>query len=204
MAILKADILAFVNEALEAAYSGTDLDVAIQLALDDLAAMHVLKDEDTSQSATLATYSLDYPTDALGTEQAIISVVLTSSAGVRGAPLRHLPGGWRAYNELMEAFSASSGSVPAYKVCHDRKIWLYPAPDGTYTADIWYYKNAQAVALDIEFDDEWGKAVKYGSAYFKALLQNSVNLLNLWRPLYMEEREACRLRIPRDVMLENS
>jgi hypothetical protein len=204
MSILKSEILAFVNEALEAAYSGTDLDVAIQLALDDLAALHVLRAEDTSQSATLATFSLNYPTAALDTEQAILSVVLTDSSGVRGAPLKHLPGGWRAYNELMEAFSTASGSTPAYKVCHDRKIWLYPAPDGTYTSSLWYFKRAQALASGIELEDTWRTCIYFGAAYFKALLMHEVNLLNTWGPQYANEKSQMRLTIQRDSMMEGS
>ncbi|MEN6546412.1 MAG: hypothetical protein ABFE07_10250, partial [Armatimonadia bacterium] len=154
MTILKADILTFVNEAVEAQYSGTDLDVKIQTALDDLAEMHCLKAEDATQTLTDASSYLVYPTNCLSTEQAIISVVLRDIDDVRGKPLRQIPGGWFEYNRIMENASYSSRGDPEYMVCHDRKIYLYPAPDENFTTSIWYYKKHQALSSGIEFPDE--------------------------------------------------
>jgi hypothetical protein len=200
MTIAKADILSFINEAVEASYAGTDIDTKIQVALEDLSQMHCLLAEDTTQSLTSGSFYLPYPTNALNTDQAIQSVVLTGSSGAT-PPLKQIPGGWDAYSQLMEVYSSASGGVSEWMVCHASRIYVYPQPDGTYPAKIWYYKFHPALALGIEFPNEWANALKFGTAYFIGLLGGDDNLMNRWEPRYFAEKERCRLRIPRDLSI---
>lgn len=205
MAITQAEILAFVNKAVgEGTYSGTDLDIEIQMALDDLSSMHCIEDEDTSQSVTNASYYLDYPTRCIPTEQAIIGVVLTNSSGVVCAPLKHLPGGLNEYNRLMEAFSMSARSTPEWMVRQDQRIYLYPPPDDTYTSSIRCYVRHQPIADGVEFYDDWRTAVYFGAVYYTALLMNATELLNLWESRYYTEREKMRRTISRPTAIEGS
>jgi len=204
MTIAKADILTFADAAMGntesgSTYSGSDLDVPIHLALQDLAKMHCLKAEDTAQSLTSSSYYLAYPSAALSTEQAIISVVLTDASSVRGAPLRTIPGGWYEYNRLMQNVSSATRGVPKWRVCQDRKIYLYPAPNDTYTASIWHFKRHRALASGVEFPDEYDMAVKFGTLYYLHLLNKDTEGLALWGPQYAQERERMRLQIPRDL-----
>lgn len=200
--ITKADILEVVNEAFAQSYSGSNLDVPIKMALDDLSRMHVLKAEDTTQTLTSSSDYLTYPSDALYTDQAIISVVLTDSNGNRQNPLYRLRGGWTRYNEMMSYANASSRSYPAYMVTKDRKIYLWPPPSGNYTSSIWYYKLHQDIDSGVEFDDEWKNAICYGTIFFKAKLMASSEYLSLWQPEYLQEKERMRISIPRDLSME--
>jgi hypothetical protein len=201
MTITAAGILAFASEALgmhDSPYTGTDLDVQIQAACDDLAEMHCLDGEDATGTLTSSSTYLAYPSNALATQQAIKSVVLTDSSGVRQAPLEWLPGGWAEYNRLMECFGSGSRGTPKYRVCDGSKIWLYPAPSEAYTSVIRYYRNHQAVSVGIEFPDSWKLAVYYGTVYFKHLLAGSAEEMAIWEPRYMAKKSFCGISIPRD------
>jgi len=201
MSITRQSILDFANAAMgttDSPYTGTDLDIQIQAALDDLAGMHAILAEDTTQSVTVADFYLPYPSDCLGTDQAIKSVVLTDS-GLSAYPgLRHLPGGWDAYTRLMEQFTASGRSTPTYMVRCNRRIYLFPAPDDTYTGSIWYYKAAQAIALGVDFPDDWRNAIQFGAVYYTHFLAGSAEGMNIWEPRFQMEKERMRLRISRD------
>lgn len=198
MTISKSDILAFVNKAVHGNYTGTDLDIEIQMALDDLAGMHCLKDEDTTQKTSGSGYYLNYPSDCLSTEQAIISVTLADASGPWPA-LTQLTGGWQEYLRAMGFYTDSGRSTPRTMVCNNGKIYLYPAPSGEYDASIFYYKRAQAVALGIEFPDDWKLAVFYGSLYFTHFLAESSEGMQRSGTMYFAEKERCRIGIPRDL-----
>lgn len=197
MTISKTAIIAYVNEAMETSYSGSDLDIAIQAVLDDLSGMFSLLEEDTSQSLSSSSYYLSYPSDCLDGEVAVVDVVLTDSSSVRGEPLRHLNGGWQEYGRLMEAYTTSLRSLPKYMVRHDRKIYVWPPPDGTYTSSIWYYKLHQAVDSGIEFPDSWRQAIYQGTVWQKALLIGRQETITQWEPKYNTQKELCRLTITR-------
>lgn len=204
MAITKTEILAAINLAFEASYSDTDRDIEIQMMLDDLAKMHVLKASDATQTLVSGSFYLTYPTDALDTEQAIISVVLTDSSSVACAPLKHLPGGWQEYNYLMQSYSVSGAGEPAYMVRHDRKIYLYPDPSESYTATIWYYRRHSALATTMDFTDDWRNCLYFGACYFTALMGGDSEGVGIWESRYYTEKERMRMRIPREMAIEDS
>ncbi len=204
MAVTKAELLTFVNAGYSASYSGSDLDEALSLLVDDLANMHALLGNDATQSLASGTLSLSYPTYALPTDRAIKEIVLTNASSVRQAPLKWLPGGWDAYNRCMEGYNSSTGGTPEYFVCHDRAIYVYPVPNGAFTSSIDYYKRHGAItgtAPTIEFDDAWKKLLKYGLMYFWALMKADAQYLAVWEPRYLEERERMRTSIPRDMAI---
>ena len=204
MAITKASILTFVNAAFSAAKTGSDLDIYIQEALDDLSKMHGLKDEDTTQTLVSGTTYLDYPDDALDTDQAIITVELTDSSSVRQGSLRRLRGGWDEYIRLMRHVGSSSRTLPTHMLTHDAKIYLYPIPGAAYTSSIWYYKLHQAIDSGVEFRDTWAKAIKYGACYYYSLLSASSEYISLWEGRFLVEKENMRRTISRELMIEGS
>ena len=201
MAILKADILSYVNAAFATAL--TDIDLYIQLALDDLSKMHCLVDQDTSQTLADGDEYLDYPSDALDTDQSIISVELTDSSSVRQGSLRRLRGGWDEYIRLMKRSSICTG-LPGWMVTHDLKIYVLPTAGASYTSEIHYYKLHQAVDSGVEFRDDWATAIKLGTAYQYALLSGSAEYLALYEGRYLVERENMRRTISRELMIEGS
>lgn len=198
MAITKDELLAFANTVYAGTYSGTDLDEAITLALDDLAGLHVLIGTDTDTTLTAGATSFAYPDDALHTDRAVIKVVLTDATA--WPPLKWLPGGWTEYNRLMEGHTGGGGS-PTHYVSFARNIYVWPAPgeDDTYTISLDYYKRHQSLASGIEFNDAWKNALKFGVAYYHALLNANKEYLALWEPKYLGEKDRMRMTIPRDL-----
>lgn len=160
--ITKATLLTFVNSVLNR--SETDIDVQIQTVLDDLASFRTLKAEDTTQSLTSSSLTLDYPTLALDGETSIISVVLTDSSSIVGLPLRMFKGGYRDYLRAMESFTSSGRSKPEMMAVNNRKIYLWPAPNDTYTSSIWYYKGHAQDVDNIEYGNGWNNALRFGCA----------------------------------------
>ena len=204
MAILKAEIIAYVNAALGKSYSGSDLDIQIKAALDDLANMHVLTGTDTSQTLANGDTYLTYPSDSLETKQAIRSIKLTDSNSLQLAPLKQLRGGYKEYLRLMESFSTASRSEPAWYAHQDGRLYLWTPPGGSYTVEIRYYKLAQAVDSGIEFPESWRNAIYFGTIYQKALLGADSVYRDQWEPRYYGEKANCRLRIPRENEMEGA
>ena len=204
MSISKTNITTFVNKALDGSYTGTELDIAINRVLSDLSKMAVLIDDDDTQVLTSSSTNLDYPTDCLDTDQAIISVELIDSNSVSQGRMRRLRGGWREYLRQMKQFNSSTRSDPGWMVTHDRKIYLYPPPGASYTTNINYYKRHGDIATDTLFDDSWDNAVYFGTVYFEALLNGSKEEMSIWQPQYYAEKEDRRRSIPREIAIEGA
>lgn len=206
MSITHAEILATVNEAFETTYAAANIANALRMALNDLSRMHVLKAEDTSQSTSTSTVYLDYPSDALNTDQAIISVQLTDSNGVDQGRLQRLRGGWREYRSQMEEFNTSHRSEPSHFVTHDRRIYLFVPPGAVYTTSIWYYRRHPELTTDgtSVFEDEWQTAIEFGTIRYKAMLLHDRKFLNIYDPIYRDEKEQMRLQIPREPSIEGA
>ena len=147
MAVLKSVIVAFVNTAYKASFTADAIDEYLQMLADDLSEMHVLEKEDTSQTLTSSTDTLSYPSDALGTEQAIISITLTSGGTLQG-PLKHLIGGW---TEMQKLLKNNTRGLPKYYAIRGNLIHLYPKPGNTYTTSIWHYRAHAAIGSSFEF-----------------------------------------------------
>jgi len=185
MAIDKADILTFVNAKLR--LHETDIDGDIIRVLRTLSKYHILKGNDTSLSVSSSDMSLAYPSDALADAQAIISVTLTDSSSDRQAPLKHLLGGWDEYQLQMRSFNDGARSTPHWYVCANRHIYLLPAPDGTYTVDLWYYKRHAKSADAIEFDEDWETAIQFGAAFEVACGHKMKDAMTLWGARFNNE-----------------
>jgi len=191
MSITKAEILAFTNSRLNRA--DTDIDESVKLVLRDIANQRVLKSEDTTQTLTSSSYYLTYPTDALDGEDAIISVVLTDSSSNIGEPLVTIAAGWKEYKLRMEDFTSSARSEPCDMITHDRKIYPWPAPNGTYTSSIWYYKRHDETADTIEFSEDWRNALYFGVTMEVAIHHKMVDQIKLWTARYEREKEYQRM-----------
>jgi hypothetical protein len=187
MSITKAAILTHLNAALRR--SETDIDPYIILTLEDLSDLHLLKANSTALTVTSSSVYLDYPTDALDDQHAIISVTLTDSSSERQWPLDPVIGGWREYCREMTGFTSSSRSIPTHYVCNDRKIYLLPAPDSTYTVDLWYFKRHANSADTIEFTDSWSRAIKFGTLFEFCVAHKLVDYISIYSQRYQEARD---------------
>ena len=197
MAVLKSVIVAFVNTAYKASFTADAIDEHLQMLADDLSEMHVLEKEDTSQTLTSSTDTLSYPSDALGTEQAIISVTLTSGGTLQG-PLKHLIGGW---TEMQKLLKNNTRGLPKYYAIRGNLIHLYPKPGNTYTTSIWYYQAHAALTTSFTFPADWTLTLKYGAMYFLGLMSENDNLIRIWEARYLAKKEERRVSIPRETQI---
>jgi len=202
--LTKEQVLAFVNGALNR--GRTTIDTELLAVLKDLSALHVLRDVDTTQTIDNASpdhWNLNYPDNALGTEQAIIQVTLTDTSGLVSEPLRTLKGGFKEYLRLMGGNQAASVSVPHYQCCVNRTIYVLPPPAGSYAATIYYYRYHDEDLSLIEFEDNWENAIKYGVTAEVAGLAGLEKYAagQFWLARYAAEKEKQRIAIPRDAAI---
>ncbi len=183
MSITAAEILTFVNANLNRAE--TSIDTALKLVLRDLAGAYALRATDTTQAITGSTVYLTYPVDALDAEGAIISVQL-SDTGQTYDPLKVLPGGWNDYQLLMAGNSVRG--TPEYMIAHNRKVYLYPAPNGVYTSVIDYFQR-HADSVTISFSDDWKNAILFGVTKEVAVQRKMPDQIALWNPRYEAEKQ---------------
>lgn len=180
MAILKADILDFVNRALQR--SESDIDIEIQLALNDLSNEDFLEAEDTTQVLASGDLTLAYPTDF----RDLVSIVLINNSGVRGRDLRALPRGYKQYQELRD--NDSTTDTPDFYAKFQRLFHLWRPPNGDFTTEIKYYRFHPQDVDTIIFGDEFRNAIYFGAAYYRALTLGLTRLINIWGPQYMAEK----------------
>jgi len=183
----KSEIIAVVNDALREAYSGTQLDTAIQLCLNDLSNENLLVSTDESQSLTSGDLSINYPTDY----KDLVAITLVDSSNVEGKPLKKLPGGHKTYRELRDN-DASTG-ITSWFSEFDDKFWLWRPANGSYTPKIEYYRRHPQTPEDILFGDDFRNAIYFGAIYYKALLEKKTDYIAIWRPVYLVEKEERRL-----------
>jgi len=187
MAILKADIILFVNDVLREAYSGTQLDVAIKTCLADLSKANLLTAQD-AHVLTTGDKSFALPDDF----KQEVSIV-PSLNSISYSPLTPFPGGLKAYKEAM---ATSPAGLPEYYVIYKKYMHIYPGAGAAYTITTEYYKHHAKTADAIEFDDNFTNAVNFGTAYFKALFSKKSSYVQIWRPIYKEEKAEMVALIP--------
>ncbi len=191
MSVLSSEILAFLNIVLgrNPAESQATVDEFIKIVLADLSDLHILKANDVSLTLVSTDTYLEYPTDALDDDMAIISVALTDSSGDRKWPLEAIEGGWREYQRSMENFVRDT---PLYYACANRRIYLYPPPGDAMTSDVWYWKRHADSADTIEFPDSFRNCLKFGAGVEFAVGHKLVDPIALGMPRYLEERDRRR------------
>lgn len=187
---IKTAILAFVNEALNTSFSGTDLDIAINACLADLSSEDLLVAQDTSQTLTSSSLTLAYPTSY----RSIISIVLISAGGVREGPLLEIPGGYREYCELRDN-DANKGTVEWFAE-HKELFHLWRPPNASFTTEIDYYRDHPQTPANILFDEGFRNAIYFGTTFFKALLMQRDTDVARWGPMYAHEKDNRRMAAP--------
>jgi len=180
MSLTKSNILTYVNDKLNR--SETDIDDEIQEILDELADEDLLIATDESQSLESGDTSLDYPTNYKQL------VVLTLNDGTYDSdPLERVS--HKEYREWMKNGNSSDYSEPEYYSEFDGKFWLYPVPDGDYTAKIEHYKYHPAVADGILFGDEFKTCINAGAVWSVATAKGLSRYIGIWYPKYERAKQ---------------
>lgn len=183
MAIAKANILTFVNDALNR--SETDIDTQIQAVLDELSDNNLLEAQDTDQSLSSSDTYLDEPSDF----KDLIAIVLNDGT-YDGEPLKRLSR--IEYLRRMEDEATSDYDEPEYYSHFNGKFYIYHPSDGDYTATIDYYKRHAQNVDSIEFGDEFTNCINFGAAYYVACKYRLSNYIAIWGPKYYHEIDVKR------------
>jgi len=177
--ITKANIIADVNDNLQTALSGTDLDRAINKVLVDMSKRGLLVDKDATQTLVDGSLTLAYPT---GFRHAI-AITLTDADGNELSPLRKL--GHAKYRELRKNDDAT-GTVEWYSE-FDELIYLWRPAGQAYTTLIEYRKNHAKDPDNIEFSTDFENLMFAGATFWKATSMKNTSGIAIWAPIYQNE-----------------
>lgn len=187
--IVKADIITDVNENLQIAATGTDLDRAIIKTLTDMSNRALLVGTDAIQTLADGDTTLVYPTGFR--RGGVINITLIDGSGAEKTPLIKLPGGHQEYRELRHN-DDSSGTTEWYSE-FNKKFYLWRPADRAYTTLIEFRKNHPKDADNIEFETEFESLMFAGTTYWHAVAKNRSASIKLWAPIYAGELRMAML-----------
>jgi len=191
--IARADILTFVNANLKR--SETDIDIQIQMVLNELRGPYIPAVDD-SQTLSDGDEYLASP-DGFWT---MIGLILNDGSQDL-PPLRPFPGGYNALKKEKGRAGQVYTSNPLYYAPWGAYLWLWPLPGQTYTTRIDYYKTHAQDVGNIEFGDEFKNTIKFGACFYVACKHKLVDYINIWGPLYRDEKETMRLMHSDDLVI---
>ena len=183
MAILKAALVSFANEALEESIGTDGLDEAIKLCLADLSEDNLLIGTDTSQALAADDETLAYPTGF----KSLLNITLTPDGSDANEPLLKLKGGIKEYRELIA--EATANGEPTHFAEFNELFYLWRNANGVYASLIEYYKYHADDADNIAFGDEFKNALKFGSTLFYALMKGRKRYMDIYGPLYGDQKD---------------
>lgn len=189
MAILKADVLTFVNSVL--ARSETDIDAQIISVINDLRFLNLLEAQDLTKTLSDGSTYFDEPTGF----KSPISIVLNDGS-TNLAPLLPMPGGYKGYRDAMEEVVVGDESTPEYYARFAGKIYVYPTADQDYTSIIDFYKKHALDADNIEYNDDFTSCFKFGAAYYVAMKRGLSRYIAIWQPAYASQIQTLILVNP--------
>lgn len=184
MAITKQNIITFVNDALQESFSGTDLDVAIQMCLDDMSKEDLLEASATPTALVSGGETIDHPTGY----RSLISLTLTlTDSGSEQFPLIALKGGHQEYRQLRH--NDDSTGIPRWFSSFNGKFYLWRPTNQAASVLVEYYKDHPQNVDSIEFDETIHKNTVYsGCTYYTALTKKKMSYIQLWRPIYEDAK----------------
>ena len=207
MTLLLADVESFLNSCFENGVTADDLAAALKLCMRDISNMGLLDGSDDTITLNLDSggelsvgdLSFDVPEDYKHVESILLSdTVFTGAvANARLAsaaiydPLIPFPGGHEEYRRYIS--DSTTRGTPEYYSEYNGKIYLYPPPDKAYDVLMEFQKYDSQDEDAIEFGDEFSNAIKFGTAYFYALMKRRKEYVDIWGPQYQNEKEFRRL-----------
>jgi hypothetical protein len=189
MGLAKADILTFLNAMLNR--SETDIDTYIKACLDDLADENLLVGSATSGDGNVADLASGSTTIALPDNYKEVIAIKLNDGTNDGPALKPIGGGFKEYRDWMEEEGASDYDEPEWYVEHNGLFYVYHPSDGVYTPTIDFYKYHPTLSGDtgtILFGDEFKSALNFGACWFYAVGKGLSRYINIWGPLYANEK----------------
>lgn len=193
MAVLKADILAFVNEKQRLAETVATIEDEINEVLQDLGKRalwpNLYRADVVADRATLANgdKSVAFPTGLR-----VLDFIIVNDGTNDGRPLVEITA--EQWQRQREDESSSNYDEPL-RFARRGKLWLPdPIPDTTDVAKYWYWRHhpkTSGVTEDILFDDEFDLCIKYGVCAKVALTARRSEYIGTWEPRY--EQQVFRL-----------
>lgn len=185
MATTAALILAFVNNRLLEAFSSGGIDDEIIATFNDLTKFNLLRQTTpNSQSKVDGDNTLTVPADF----KKLISITPTDGSSIQKEPLRPIPGGFKEYRRWQADANTNFRATPSHYTQHAGNFYIWPTLNASFTFETEYYKHHAQSVSSIEFDDSFTNALNYGATYLAALWRKKVSYVNIWRPIYLEER----------------
>lgn len=187
-------IRAFVNAVLQKAFTANQIDAAILATMNDLTKFNLLTASSPAEFSKVdGDNTLDLPADF----KKVISITPIDGSSVQKAPLLPVLGGFKEYKLWNADNNVNFRSTPEYFVKKADKVFIWPTLNASFTFEMEYYKNITNQNTEtIEFGDDFTNAVNYGAAYHRSLFRKLTTYINIWRPIYLEERRTMILMNP--------
>lgn len=191
MSVLKADILAFVNEKQRLSETVASIEDEINEVLQELGKRalwpNLYRDDVTADRSTLTTgqTAVAFPAGLR-----VLDFIVINDGSNDGRPLRSMTA---AQWQRKRRDEASGAYAEPKRYARRGKTWKPdPLPDSanTYTAKYWYWRHhpkTSGVTEDILFDDEFDLCLKYGVCAKVALTSNRTEYIKQWTPRYREQ-----------------
>ncbi len=187
--IVKADIIDDVNDNLQLALAGTELDIAIIKTLTDMSKRGLLVGIDDTQILADGDTTLAYPTGFR--KGGVINITLIDASGAEKGPLVKLHGGHNEYRKLRH--NDSSAGITIWFSEFNKEFYLWRPANQAYTTLIEYSKNHAKDADNIEFETEFENLMFAGASYWYAAKLGRSTGIALWGPIYYGELKSAML-----------
>ena len=183
MAILIADILTFVNEALNEQFAAGDIEVALKTTLSDLSKYNLLTATPVESAKVSGDTTIDFPT----LFKKLIAITPNDGTLDRN-PLIAFGGGYKEYRRAVSGTQVNANVGQMLYAQYNKKFYVYPTLTQSITFTIDYYQHSARDVDNIAFGDEFENAINYGTTYHKALFKKKVSYVDIWLPIYLAER----------------
>ena len=179
--IVKADIVADVNDNLLLNGGADSLDRFINKTLSDMSKKGLLIGTDDTQTLVDGSTTLKWPT----VYRSKFNITLTDSSGTEREPLIKLPGGHKEYRQKIA--HGSTGGIPRWFSEFEGKFYLWGKSGEAFTTLIEFRKNHPKDPNSIEFDTDFENLMFAGVSFWKAAQLSRTAAINIWGPVYQNE-----------------
>jgi hypothetical protein len=190
-AVLKADILTFVNKMQRENYAIADILDEINKTLKDLSRAakwpDLYRSNVTADQSTLASGDSEI---SLPDGLRILDFIVINDGSNDGRPLKLIS--FEKWLNRREDQTSGAYDEPKRYARRGKKWYPDPIPDGAYTAKYWFWRYHPTVTAEdaslILFGDEFDPCLKYGVCAEVAKTHKRQEYIDIWEPRYIAEK----------------